>query len=157
MTIHFNYHHRWFMQLFSGDNQSVRSSVPVVSRWLWPGNRTFLEVTSMVVTRWTLAFLRSAHKRFQIYAASYQHTVRQAFMPYFTLYHEQIQILFRCLFVLSVIISIDLSAFYLIQLRIIKSILAIASLCGRVRTSLRKWQWQWQCQTVYSSDLFVYI
>ena len=27
-----------------GDNQSVRSSVLVVSRWLWPGNRTFLEV-----------------------------------------------------------------------------------------------------------------
>ena len=32
----------------SGDNQSVGSSVPVVSRWLWPGNRIFLEVASMV-------------------------------------------------------------------------------------------------------------
>ena len=27
-----------------GDNQSDRSSVPVVSRWFCPGNRTFLEV-----------------------------------------------------------------------------------------------------------------
>ena len=27
----------------SGDNQSVGSSVPVVRRWLWPINRTFLE------------------------------------------------------------------------------------------------------------------
>ena len=42
-----------------GDNQSVRSSVPVVSRWLWPGNRTFLEVASMVATWWLVAFLRS--------------------------------------------------------------------------------------------------
>ena len=29
-----------------------RSSVPVVSRWLWPGSTTFLEVASMVVTWW---------------------------------------------------------------------------------------------------------
>ena len=29
---------------------SVGSSVPVVSRWLWPGNRTFLEVASMVLS-----------------------------------------------------------------------------------------------------------
>ena len=36
----------------SGDNQSVGSSVPVVSRWLWPRNRTFLEVASMMVTSW---------------------------------------------------------------------------------------------------------
>ena len=28
---------------------SVRSSAPVVSRWLWPGNRTLLEVASIVV------------------------------------------------------------------------------------------------------------
>ena len=33
----------------SGDNQSVGSSAPVVSRWLWPGNMTFLEVDTMVV------------------------------------------------------------------------------------------------------------
>ena len=39
---------------------SVRSSTPVVSRWLWPGNRSFLEVASMVVTWWIAAFLRSA-------------------------------------------------------------------------------------------------
>ena len=32
------------------------SSVLVVSRWLWPGNRTFWEVVSMVVTWWTVAF-----------------------------------------------------------------------------------------------------
>ena len=43
----------------SVDNQSVGSSVPVVSRWLWPRNRIFLEVASMVVTRWIAAFLHS--------------------------------------------------------------------------------------------------
>ena len=35
------------------------SLVPVIRRWLWPGNRTFLEVASMVVTYWIAAFLRS--------------------------------------------------------------------------------------------------
>ena len=30
----------------------------MVSRWLWPGNRTFLEVDSMVVTWWIVAFWR---------------------------------------------------------------------------------------------------
>ena len=30
------------------------SVAPVVSRWLWPGNRTFLEVDSMVVSWWIL-------------------------------------------------------------------------------------------------------
>ena len=49
MTLHFTH---WC----SGDNQSVRSSAPVVSRWLGPGNRTFLEVVSMVVTWWIVAF-----------------------------------------------------------------------------------------------------
>ena len=34
------------------------SSLPVVSRWLWPGNR-FLEMASMVVTWWIVDFLRS--------------------------------------------------------------------------------------------------
>ena len=29
---------------------------PVFSRWLWPGNGTFLEVASMVVTWWIVAF-----------------------------------------------------------------------------------------------------
>ena len=43
----------------SFDNQSVRSSAPVVSRWLWPGNRTFLEVASVVVTWWIMAFLHT--------------------------------------------------------------------------------------------------
>ena len=41
----------------SSNNQSVGSSVPVVSRWLWPGNRTILEVASMVVTWRIVAFL----------------------------------------------------------------------------------------------------
>ena len=44
----------------SGDNQSVGSSALVVSRWLWPGNRTFLEVASMVVTWWIVTFWCSA-------------------------------------------------------------------------------------------------
>ena len=44
----------------SGNNQSVGSSVLVVSRWLWPGNRTFMEVASMVVGWWILAFSHSA-------------------------------------------------------------------------------------------------
>ena len=37
------------------DNQSVGSSGPMVSRWLWPGNTTFWEVASMVVT-WCIVF-----------------------------------------------------------------------------------------------------
>ena len=45
---HFNYH-----------PSISESSVLVVSRWLWPGNRTCLEVASTVVTWWILAFLRS--------------------------------------------------------------------------------------------------
>ena len=43
----------------SVDNQSVRSSVPVVSIWLSSGNRTFLEVASMVDTWWIVAVLSS--------------------------------------------------------------------------------------------------
>ena len=39
-----------------GINQSVGLSVPVVNRWLWPGNGSFLEVASMVVTWWIVAF-----------------------------------------------------------------------------------------------------
>ena len=42
--------------LVLGDNQSVKLSVPVVIRWLWPRNITFLEVASMVVTRWIVTF-----------------------------------------------------------------------------------------------------
>ena len=49
-----NYHLRWR----SGDNQSEGSSALVVCRWLGPGNRTFLEVDSMVdsgfVAQWCL-------------------------------------------------------------------------------------------------------
>ena len=32
----------------------------MVSRWLWPGNKTFLEVASVVVTWWIVSFLCSA-------------------------------------------------------------------------------------------------
>ena len=46
------------MTLHSGDNQTVRSSVPVVSRRLWPGNMTFFKVASMVVTSWIVAFFQ---------------------------------------------------------------------------------------------------
>ena len=38
---------------------SKGSSVLVVNRWLWPANNTFLEVASMVVTWWIVAFLYS--------------------------------------------------------------------------------------------------
>ena len=38
---------------------SAGSSVPVVSRWLQPRNKTFLEVASMVVILWIVAFLPS--------------------------------------------------------------------------------------------------
>ena len=56
MTLHFNYHPR----RHSDNNKSFRSSVLVVTRWLWPGNKTFSEVGSMVVTWWIVAFLCSA-------------------------------------------------------------------------------------------------
>ena len=36
---------------------SVRSSTLVVSWWLWSGNRTFLDVDSMVVSWWKVALL----------------------------------------------------------------------------------------------------
>ena len=62
MNLHFNYHPRWQLS----DNQSVRSSVPVVSRWLWPGNRTFSEVASMVVTWWIVAFFCTVFPPFPI-------------------------------------------------------------------------------------------
>ena len=52
MTRHFDYNPRWC----SGNNQSVGLSVPVVSRWLWPGNRAFTVVANMVVTWWIVAF-----------------------------------------------------------------------------------------------------
>ena len=42
----------------SSDNQSARSSVPMISRWLWPGNRTCLEVASMVITWWIVFFVQ---------------------------------------------------------------------------------------------------
>ena len=40
------------------DNSGAGSSAPVVSRWLWHGNRSFLEVVSIVVSWWIVAFLR---------------------------------------------------------------------------------------------------
>ena len=42
-----------------GDYQSVESSALMVGRCLGLGNWTFLEVASMVVTWWTVAFLLS--------------------------------------------------------------------------------------------------
>ena len=51
MTLHFNYH----LCSCLGDNKSVGLSTSVVSRWLWPGNRTFSEVASMMVARWIVA------------------------------------------------------------------------------------------------------
>ena len=48
MTLHLNYHPCWC----SADNQSAGHQY----RWLWPGNRTFLEVASMVVTWWIVSF-----------------------------------------------------------------------------------------------------
>ena len=53
----------------SGDNQNVRSSVPVVSRWLWHRNRTLLKVASMVVTWCIVAFLRSDTFSFFLFAS----------------------------------------------------------------------------------------
>ena len=54
-----NHRYWWpFTRWRLGDIQRVGSAVPVVSRWLWPGNRPFLEVASMVVTWWIVAFLR---------------------------------------------------------------------------------------------------
>ena len=51
----------------SDDNQGVRSSVPVISRWLWPGNETFLEEASMV-TWWVVASLRSVQSMVPAFA-----------------------------------------------------------------------------------------
>ena len=61
--------------LFSGHNHLLTTADTQViikvkvhqqqgySRWLWPGNRTILEVASMVVTWWTVAFLPSESLR----------------------------------------------------------------------------------------------
>ena len=35
---------------------SEGSSVPVVSRWLWSGNRTLLKMDSMVLSWWIVGF-----------------------------------------------------------------------------------------------------
>ena len=57
---HSNHRYWWpFTHWQSGDNQSVESSIPVVSRWLWPGNMAFLEVASMVVSWWAVDALPS--------------------------------------------------------------------------------------------------
>ena len=57
---HYHLTNHWYWWPFTrwhpSNNQSVRSSIPVVSRWLWPGSRIYLEVVSMVVTRWIVAF-----------------------------------------------------------------------------------------------------
>ena len=45
----------------SANNQSEGLSALVVSRWLGPGNRTFLEVAGMVVTWWIVFFFPSVN------------------------------------------------------------------------------------------------
>ena len=57
-------HLRWWPDtLIIARAPAAGSAAPVVSRWLWPGNRTFLEVASMVATWWIVAFLRSVSHR----------------------------------------------------------------------------------------------
>ena len=52
-----NHRYWWpFTGWCSGDYQRVESSVLVVGRWLWSGNRTFLELASVVVIWWIMAF-----------------------------------------------------------------------------------------------------
>ena len=55
-----------------GNNQSVGSSALLVSRWLWPGTRTFLEQASMVVSWWIVAFLPGVCSIFLCHILSYQ-------------------------------------------------------------------------------------
>ena len=54
-------HFYYCLSTSKGDNQSVGSSVSVVSRWLWPGTKTFLVVASMVVTWWIVDFAQWYH------------------------------------------------------------------------------------------------
>ena len=63
ITRHLNYR----LSASEGDNKSEASSVPVVSRWLWPGNKIFLEVYSMVITWWIMAFLHSVRLAVSIF------------------------------------------------------------------------------------------
>ena len=55
---HFNY-------CLSASEWSEGSSVPVITRWLWPGNRAFLEVANMVVTWRITAFWHTGLCNFQ--------------------------------------------------------------------------------------------
>ena len=57
ITIAANHRYWWSLTYWC---MIICSSVPMVSRWLWPGNRTFLEVASMVVT-WCIAFFCAVH------------------------------------------------------------------------------------------------
>ena len=72
MTPHFTYNPRWRLS----DNQSVQSSAQEVSRWLWPENKTFLEVDSMVSSWWVAAFLPSVPS---LGIASYLYSTIQVF------------------------------------------------------------------------------
>ena len=61
---------------------SERSSIPVVSRWLCPGTKTFVEVASMVVTWWIVACLCSVitHKETNmIFQYLYTFSIRRVF------------------------------------------------------------------------------
>ena len=91
MTRHFNYHPCWH----SGNNQSVGSSVPVVSRWLGPESRTFLEVASMVVTWSIVAFLRSALPHGSYHGES-STCVQSVLMA--RIIHPQCEVLSACLY-----------------------------------------------------------
>ena len=37
--------------------QCAKKTLSIIAWWFWPGNRTFLEVASMVVTWWIVTFL----------------------------------------------------------------------------------------------------
>ena len=66
-----------------------------VSRWLWSGNRPFLEVAGTVVTWWIVAFLRSAILYALIkYVLTYKRTswVHSHTVMSYTLLHEYIML-----------------------------------------------------------------
>ena len=62
MTLHFDY----CPIASERDNYSEGSSVPVVRRWVWSGNRTFQKVASLMVTFWIVAFLHSGSKQLML-------------------------------------------------------------------------------------------
>ena len=57
----------------------------IFSRWLWPGNRTFVEEASMVVTWWIVALLRNAcaapHSRKPVVVQEHWSSVHEQLVP----------------------------------------------------------------------------